>query len=1228
MRGRVRLFAALAAFLGAALPVAAAGGPGEPARDDHTLRLAEFAFDPLLQEPALPPGWDRSLTAGPDLQLVQFDGPIPADASARLNAAGLAPVRYVYPNTYIVWGQGADRDALRGQPRIRWTGEFVPAYRVRAALRDRSKDLLDVRVLIYRGAGADAVIAALSKLGLPTGSRTVVDDTLEIAGFRIPGSLMRFAAAVPGVYSIQPLNSDWASRAELSSQINVANLDPETGFPIPGYRNWLAAVGLDGAGVNVAIVDEGVDQSHPDLAAGRLPCTGITCTDAPSTHGSHVAGVVTGDGISGALDANGFLRGLGVAPGTRYLEQEFVLFRFLPAGVTQLIRDSGRNGATISNNSWGTSTTAEGYDADTLLIDAGVRDVDPARPGNQELFYVQAIDNGNGGISSQGTPDEAKNVFVVGSTRASDLSGNPIDTFDDLSANTAHGPALDGRTIPHLVAPGCHVDSTIPDFGGGYGFQLICGTSMAAPQISGAAALFTQHYRRLPDTASDPSPALIKAALLAVGRDLQGQLDADGTTLGHRPDSKQGWGRLDLRALVQPPPGSVIYYDQERVFVETGEEDWLREVVPADPGEPMRVMLAWTDAPGHGLGGSTPAWNNDLDLLVEMGGSTYRGNFFGVDGWSATGGSADLRNNAEGVFLPVPAGRVTIRVRPSNINSDGVPNFGDRLDQDFALVCVNCAYAEGFDLEPAPVTRGVCAPQSAVYEVNVASHAGYAKPVTLSLAGVPAGASAGFDVNPVVSGGKSVLTVAPGAVADGKYKLTLTGIAAEASRVQPLYLEVRRAAPAGAAPSVPVNGAVNVALQPVLEWTAATSTVSYVVELSTDPTFRTIFYSAVSESTLHKVGVTLAEATLYHWRVRARNVCGFGAFSASSSFTTRDVPPVLLVDDDWDLNGDFQAEYRAALDALPLAPYFYPVSYDVWDVHAVHQQQEPDAADLAAYEKVIWWSAKEDYYAGPEYFGELELSTWFVRRGGCLMLSSADYVLSRRGVSDFMRERLGVASVIEDTRRTTVTGRGSVFGGLGPFTLQASSPDWSDAVSPDATAEIAFSGDGQKAGIDKQGSYYRTSFLGYGLERLSATDRPAVMRRFLQWCDGLTALDGDGDGVANGTDCVPGDASAWGVPGPVTDLALSRDAIGFRWSQPVGDGGAVYDLLRSGSPADFWNASCVASGLSETSVPASWDTDPAPGAATFYLVRVRSDCGTAPMGSASDGTPRQGTACQ
>ena len=113
-------------------------------------------------------------------------------------------------------------------------------------------------------------------------------------------------------------------------------------------------------------------------------------------------------------------------------------------------------------------------------------------------------------------------------------------------------------------------------------------------------------------------------------------------------------------------------------------------IAAADPDVPLRMMLVWTDAPGHGLGGDTPAWNNDLDLVVETESGTYRGNNFDEEGRSQTGGEADPMNNTEGVFIgPTAPDTYTIRVVASNINSDGIPGVGDDTDQDFALVCYN-----------------------------------------------------------------------------------------------------------------------------------------------------------------------------------------------------------------------------------------------------------------------------------------------------------------------------------------------------------------------------------------------------------------------------------------------------------------------------------------------------------------------------------------------------------
>ena len=317
------------------------------------------------------------------------------------------------------------------------------------------------------------------------------------------------------------------------------------------------------------------------------------------------------------------------------------------------------------------------------------------------------------------------------------------------------------------------------------------------------------------------------------------------------------------------------------------------------------------------------------------------------------------------------------------------------------------------------------------------------------------------------------------------------------------------------------------------------------------------------------------------------------------------------------------------MDALPLPPHFYDVSYDVWDVYGIMQQQEPDYSTLAHYDKVIWWSGNEENYAGPDDLTEEELLKWFERRSGCLLITSSDYLLVR-GYSGFMQQQLGVASYTEDTEQGEVTGQGSVFGGLGAITLKNINPDYSDTISPDGTAELAFSGDIGDAGVNKDGGFYRTAFTGFGMERLfSPGDLENALETFLAWCDGLPGVDGDSDGVINGEDCAPGDAEAWTAPSPVTDLGLSKGgAYEFDWSQPVSGSGSVYDLLRSTDSSDWWNVTCVGSGLRETAVPAGWEIDPLPGELFFYLVRARGECGTSMLGNDFSGSPRDGTACQ
>jgi len=652
----------------------------------YALALGGETFDPMQFKPDFAGSWGSTAREiGPSLHLIQFQGPIKDIWLKMLAGEGLDVLQYIHPFTYIVWGQPASVERAAQNWQVRWTGDFFPAYAVQPENRFLSGEPTWFRAMIVPNAGLDQTIQSFEALGAE--NLTVssgVDPIFDLISFLLPGDQLQKAASLPGVYSIQPIPTDGGDRGEMSNQVNVGNIDASN-RAFPGYTAWLDQVGLDGEGVVIANVDSGIDEAHPDLAAQMLDCTGITCggSSIASNHGTHTAGIMAGNGTSSVTDSNGFLRGLGMAPGANLVEQVYSLVDDLPNQMSLLMQESLQNGAVISGNSWGPSGTPQGYDLDTRLVDIGVRDSDPVTLGNQPLSYILSIMNGNGGTSTQGTPDEAKNAFTIGSTYMQSGSGTQYLNINDLSYNTAHGPALDGRLIPHMVSPGCYTDSTY--MSDSYG--LMCGTSMASPHVAGAAALFYEQYRD--QFGEDPSPALIKAAFLPVAHDLAGNKDADGGILGHPFDAKQGWGRLDASAVLDPSM-SVLYYDQEVLLSNTGE---FWGLTLNKPIKELHAMLVWTDAPGHGEGGTTPAWVNDLDLSITVDGQKYYGNNFGSDGFSIPGGSPDYRNNTEGIFLQnLLSEEISIRVNGANIAGDGVPGAGDSTDQDFALVIYYSEY--------------------------------------------------------------------------------------------------------------------------------------------------------------------------------------------------------------------------------------------------------------------------------------------------------------------------------------------------------------------------------------------------------------------------------------------------------------------------------------------------------------------------------------------------------
>ncbi len=871
----------------------ASGVPLQMAEDAFALRLGGLSFDTRRGAPELPAGWESIRGEGPDLHLVQFIGPTRAEWLDALRSSELKIVQYIHPFTYVVWGETAAVEDALSYDYVHWTGPFAPAYRVLPRWRALPDEPVKVSVLLVRFADTDASIHGIQALGGHLRGRAVLNSIFEITEFVISGALLQNAAQIPGVYSIQPEPTDGGLRGEMSDQINVNNHGPDN-LAFPGYLDWLSAAGADGSGVIIANVDGGIQDTHPDLANRMAPCSGDTCGgSASSSHGTHTAGLMAADASSGVKDAYGFFRGLGMAPGANLVEQVYSPWFTYPGGMLKLMTDSYNNGASLSGNSWGPSGSPQGYDNDTMQVDIGVRDADPEAPGNQPLSYILSFMNGNGGYQTQGTPDEAKNIFTIGSTKMQFSNGQQILEIDDLSSNSAHGPALDGRLIPHMVAPGCSVDSTVPT----NSYDLMCGTSMASPHVSGAVALFIEYYRNL--FSVDPSAALIKAAFLPVAHDLAGHDDADGNPLGHPFDYRQGWGRMDTAAVVSPTV-LVEYFDSEVIFDNTGEV-WETTLGVADPSQPVRLMLVWTDAPGHGLGGNTPAWNNDLDLEVEVGGDIYRGNDFDDDGWSQPGGGADPRNNTEGVFLgPTPPGSLTVRVVASDINSDGIPNQGDDTDQDFALACYNCALVADFTLDADPDTFAVCAPDVANSTIHVGQILDYPHDVTLEMQDLPPGVNSDLDPEVVTPPGQSALTLdVTGATVDGSYTLLVVGTA-EGSNVHTadVVLDVSSSTPGAPSLLSPTDGATGQSYEELtFTWEELPQVHNYSLQVDTLPSFPApvVDVTGMSQPT-YTVAGGLDPATCYFWRAKGTNACGEGAWADPFRFATVLVDRVFLDD--------------------------------------------------------------------------------------------------------------------------------------------------------------------------------------------------------------------------------------------------------------------------------------------------------------------------------------------
>ncbi len=396
---------------------------------------------------------------------------------------------------------------------------------------------------------------------------------------------------------------------EVDSGASYAPASADATETASAARTWQTGLSNRGDGVKIGIIDDGVDQSHPYfspagytmpagfprgqasyttakvIVARAFPPPGTTWKYAArpfdplqSEHATHVAGIAAGNA---GTAATGGAKVSGIAP-RAYIGNYKALT--VPTDA-----DVGLNGNAPEIVAAIEAAVADGMDVINLSI--GEPEIEPSRDvvalaldAAAEAGVVPVVAAGNdfdefgqGSLSSPGTSDDAITVAAVTSPGGAGAA--------ELASFSSSGPTpLSLRLKPDISAPGVSILSSVP----GSRWESMSGTSMATPQIAGAAALLRERH-------PDWSVAVLKAALVGSGS----PVEVDGRVA---PPTRGGGGLADPAKadlpLVLASPASVSFG-------------------LVHPGVVAPATVDISDA-----GGGAGAWNVSVEMVTASAGAS------------------------------------------------------------------------------------------------------------------------------------------------------------------------------------------------------------------------------------------------------------------------------------------------------------------------------------------------------------------------------------------------------------------------------------------------------------------------------------------------------------------------------------------------------------------------------------------------------------------------------
>ncbi len=668
----------------------------------HQVQRGEY----LVTDP-IPAG--LSASSSTPYQIVEFDGPINDARKSSLVSLVQSAYEYVPSNAFVVRLSQSQRAAVLASEGVVSVTPYHPAFKLQGGLPTNGNVAL--RILGFRDSPLGDLESAIRQAGA----------TLDASSTTAPGHAVDVsvdAASIPSLAAIDEVY--WIEKAQTLGRFHnerAVSISQGGALSAP-YSYPLLTGGINASSQTVSVCDTGfsnkVASSGPpkivwfnhrqynDSNDGRVEYNrhlnptpvslphhrkvalfyspvegGVVQGDTEPTgdHGTHVAGTLAGDVPSSSGAYGGYEEFDGIAPMARVALCDMYIHT-PPVTGPQLLQNyfnywwPARDvGANISTNSWGTDPGNPSY------TDVS-RQHDLFAWQNRTFIIVRTMGNVGTDVAMV-TEAVAKNVLSVGASENKEVtSANCISSGDPeaMWADSIHGPTQDGRRKPNVVAPGALVKSAVPP-NGGVEYWTNCGTSMAAPQVAGAAALVRDYFAKgfypngtaTPSDSRDPTSALVRGVLMASAHELANE------TSPTYPNSVQGWGRIRVDdGLFFSGESHKLLVRDEGIALTTGDSTEVRVRVLSS-SDALRVMLVWTDYPG--TVGAAAALVNNLDLRVNYTGAlgrnvVYIGNNFNPAGNEtiAGAGTADALNVEEAVFINQPSASVyTVRVTGTSV---------------------------------------------------------------------------------------------------------------------------------------------------------------------------------------------------------------------------------------------------------------------------------------------------------------------------------------------------------------------------------------------------------------------------------------------------------------------------------------------------------------------------------------------------------------------------------